>query len=243
MNITSNKIILNIPKQNLSDDASTWPINPVELREYKQSEDSFLKSGKEDYFNIVKNFNSSEIQKVLDFGCSDARVTRWWDTSKIEVWGCDPQFDKISCAKELIGSKINLFTNSELVPHLPFQDNYFDLIYAQSIFTHIKELHVIWLLELLRISKKYLYITLHDEECMDENLTERASFLRSKRFTELPQNIDPNIGFFASNFYKNVAQVYISEKYLTSILPPFAKVVKKIPRAYANLQTAYIISK
>ena len=59
MNITSNKIILNIPKQNLSDDASTRPLNPVELREYKQSEDSFLKSGKEDYFNIVKKSSES----------------------------------------------------------------------------------------------------------------------------------------------------------------------------------------
>lgn len=40
-----------------------------------------------------------------------------------------------------------------MLPHLPFEDGWFDFIYAGSVFTHIDDLADMWLLELRRITK------------------------------------------------------------------------------------------
>src|SRR5205809_932972 len=58
---------------------------------------------------------------------------------------------------------------STTLPHLPFEDNYFDLIYSGSVFTHISDLADAWLLELRRVLRPdgMLYITVHDDHTVD----------------------------------------------------------------------------
>jgi ubiquinone/menaquinone biosynthesis C-methylase UbiE len=38
-----------------------------------------------------------------------------------------------------------------ILPHLPFEDRSFDVVYAGSVFTHIDDLAQTWFLELRRV--------------------------------------------------------------------------------------------
>jgi ubiquinone/menaquinone biosynthesis C-methylase UbiE len=62
-----------------------------------------------------------------------------------------------------------LFANTTTLPHVPYEDNYFDLIYAGSVFTHIADLADAWLLELKRILRPggMLYVTVHDDHTLE----------------------------------------------------------------------------
>ena len=243
------KRTINIKHSTNFDSLELAPAPPLHLMEYRESEQAHFKSGLED-FNALKNFCSkhfqlSSLNRILDFGCSNARVTRWHDTSQTEVWGCDLQQNKIIWAQENLGSKIKFFLNTEQ-PHLPFEDNYFDFIYAHSVFTHIDNLHHAWLLELFRICKSYVMITLNDEETMDINKTPRSVLLRERFFKDFPADgIDSSIGFFASNSYgvHGLSQVYMTQKYLKSLLPNNISVVDIHPRVFANLQTGILMLK
>jgi ubiquinone/menaquinone biosynthesis C-methylase UbiE len=58
------------------------------------------------------------------------------------------------------------FVTTTTAPHLPFEDDYFDLVYCGSVFTHISDLADAWLLEIRRILRTgaYAYITIHDNK-------------------------------------------------------------------------------
>ena len=54
-------------------------------------------------------------------------------------------------------------------PICPFEDNYFDLVYGISVFTHISDLADAWFLELLRVLRPggHAYLTIHDEHTVE----------------------------------------------------------------------------
>jgi ubiquinone/menaquinone biosynthesis C-methylase UbiE len=56
------------------------------------------------------------------------------------------------------------FVTPTTLPHLPFADGYFQMIYAGSVFTHIADLADAWLLELRRVLAPggRAYLTFHD---------------------------------------------------------------------------------
>lgn len=224
------------------------PTPPEALMQYKEKPEAHLNSGSKD-FNSLKEFCADHFdltsrKRILDFGCSNARVTRWHDTTNTEVWGCDIQQDKIVWAKENLGNKIKFLVNTDY-PHLPFEDNYFDFIYAHSVFTHLDKYHQAWLLELLRITKSYLMLTVHDEETMDLVKTPRSAMLRKNFFKDFPENgVDSSIGFFAANSYNSLqSQVYMTHEYINSLLPNNVKIIKTKPRVFADLQTGIMLLK
>ncbi len=55
------------------------------------------------------------------------------------------------------------------LPHLPFRDDKFSLIYALSVMTHTGYLQDMWLLELSRILRPggVMVLTIHDEETIE----------------------------------------------------------------------------
>ncbi|MEM0543313.1 class I SAM-dependent methyltransferase [Flavobacterium sp. j3] len=93
--------------------------------------------------------------KILDWGCGPGRVIRHLPEvigNGCSYYGTDYNKQTIDwCAKNLPGISFNL---NSLEAKLPYSDNFFDVIYGISIFTHLSEdLHYKWLNELQRILK------------------------------------------------------------------------------------------
>jgi SAM-dependent methyltransferase len=105
--------------------------------------------------------------RYFDFGGSTGRVSRHFAFQSMDwdVWLCD--FKSVSidfCLKYLPG--VRSFCNTSF-PSLPIEDQCFDLISALSVFTHINESELSWLLELRRVLAKggIACITVVNDEC------------------------------------------------------------------------------
>lgn len=126
--------------------------------------DKMLEIVKESGFDINKK------NKILDFGCGAGRMIRWLKpySENSEIWGADISSEHIYWANQYLNPPFN-FTTTTTIPHLPFEDRYFDLIYCGSVFTHIDDLANAWLLELRRISTKdsRLYVTINDKHSLE----------------------------------------------------------------------------
>jgi SAM-dependent methyltransferase len=106
--------------------------------------------------------------KIMDFGCSSGRVLRHFDGEAQrmgwELYGVDIQARPIQWMREHFPTRFCVYTGS-ILPHLPFPDDHFDVIYGFSVFTHIKFHWDAWLLELRRVLKAggLLIQTIHTE--------------------------------------------------------------------------------
>lgn len=116
------------------------------------------------YFGKYKKL---ENLKILDWGCGPGRVIRHLPklvSQTCSLYGTDYNKKYIEwCSKNIANVT---FKNNGLQPPLSFTDNYFDIIYGISIFTHLsEEMHYKWVDELLRVSKPggIIFITLHGE--------------------------------------------------------------------------------
>ena len=90
--------------------------------------------------------------RILDLGCAGGRMIRHLAdlVSHMEVWGCDIWADAIMWCQENLSPPF-WFATTTVVPHLPFEDRSFGLVYCGSLFTHIDDLADAWFLELHRI--------------------------------------------------------------------------------------------
>ncbi len=93
--------------------------------------------------------------KILDWGCGPARIIRHLPTvigNGCEYYGTDYNQQTIEwCLKNIPGIHFN---NNSLEAKLPYPDNFFDVIYGISIFTHLSEsMHYEWYNELCRVLK------------------------------------------------------------------------------------------
>ncbi len=105
--------------------------------------------------NHFKKHIELKNKKILDWGCGPGRIIRHLPNlleGNSRYYGTDYNKKSIEwCSKNLPG--IN-FNNNSLEAKLPYPDNYFDIIYGISIFTHLSEqLHHDWYFELHRILK------------------------------------------------------------------------------------------
>jgi ubiquinone/menaquinone biosynthesis C-methylase UbiE len=91
--------------------------------------------------------------RVLDFGCGAGRVLRQFarEAKSGEYWGCDLYEPTISWLKENLEPPFRFYVSAGRP--LPHPDEYFDLVYAISVFTHITNDWAEWMLELRRILK------------------------------------------------------------------------------------------
>ncbi len=120
-------------------------------------------------------------KKILDWGCGPGRIIRHMPAltgNGCEFYGTDYNQKSIAwCSQHLKGITFN--TNT-LAAQLPYPDNFFDLIYGYSIFTHLSEtLHYEWYAELIRVLKPQgiLFLTTQGNNYIAKlTNTERESF-------------------------------------------------------------------
>jgi len=104
-----------------------------------------------------------EFERILDFGCGCGRVLRFWkDLTSTGIYGTDYNPSLIRwCMENLPFATFSLNTACD---RTSFSDNFFDLVYAISVFTHLSgEMQYFWLDELIRITEPggYIIITVH----------------------------------------------------------------------------------
>jgi SAM-dependent methyltransferase len=111
-------------------------------------------------------FELGSARRILDFGCGIGRMIRHLpDYNKTaQIWGVDISATHIEWCKEQLRPPFH-FATTTTIPHLPFPDGYFDLVYAGSVFTHIDDLPDAWILEMRRVLSPNgrAYITLSDD--------------------------------------------------------------------------------
>ena len=154
---------------------------PTSLRHYygfkdgKYHDDLYLKTGLNDTTSLRKILTEDGFEfsntVAMEFGCSGGRLIRHFEEEAHhgEFWGVDLHSAAIHWAQAHMSPPFHFCTTST-VPHLPFESNYFDLIFAGSVWTHIGELDDAWLLEMRRILKPggRLYVTISDENTLAE---------------------------------------------------------------------------
>jgi SAM-dependent methyltransferase len=121
--------------------------------------------------------------RILDFGCGCGRVARHWSAfPAVELYGSDYNESLVRwCVDHL---RFATFARNGLVPPLDYEDEFFDVVYAVSVFTHLDEnLQFRWLAELRRMlcPGGFLLLTTHGDSYL-ARLTpaERASYEAGK---------------------------------------------------------------
>jgi ubiquinone/menaquinone biosynthesis C-methylase UbiE len=172
-----------------------FPIPPPELRlGYGRSTEEYLANGQR-HVQIMQDLlreSGARFEhgtRILDFGCGAGRMIRWLAefAGQGEVWGTDISAEHIVWCTRYLTPPFHFLVNT-ILPHLPFEDRYFDVVYAGSVFTHIDDLAQTWLLELRRVLRAggKLYVTLHDRHSI-QLLTQEwrevpfAAFLRQNQ--------------------------------------------------------------
>jgi ubiquinone/menaquinone biosynthesis C-methylase UbiE len=181
--------------------------------------------------------------RVLELGCAAGRMLRCFNdvADKCEIWGTDISGEHIVWCKQHLSPPFHFFITTTF-PHLPFGDEYFDLIYAGSVFTHIDDLADAWLLELRRLLKPggMLYITVHDNHTirilseqnydLSKTLNCRRDYFEDREFSMF------TIGRFMRS------QVFFDTDYLVRLLKPFFDILSITPEAY-GFQTGVLLRK
>ena len=95
---------------------------------------------------------SFEGRRVLDFGCGAGRTLRHFldEARQGEVWGADIDSRSIEWLERTLCPPLRVRPSPE-APPLGFEPGTFDLIWALSVFTHLTDSSIPWLLELHRL--------------------------------------------------------------------------------------------
>jgi ubiquinone/menaquinone biosynthesis C-methylase UbiE len=229
------------------------PIPPQELWLGYGSNSLEYLHGKEQVAKMVAilkadGFDISTMKRVMDFGCGAGRMVRWLKpySEEAEIWGIDISADHITWAINNLSPPFN-FATTTTVPHLPFEERYFDLIYAGSVFTHIDDLVEAWLLELRRIlrSRGCIYITIQDKHSIEVLKTSKyyKDIWLKKYVEENPffrsagKNFDKIVGLRGTR-----SQVFYDQEYFKKIAGRIFEVVAMHEEAY-GFQTGVVLRK
>ncbi len=193
-------------------------------------------------------FDITQCKAIMDFGCGAGRMLRWlYPYSKTsEIWGTDISAEHIFWANNYLKPPFN-FATTTTIPHLPFGDRYFNLIYAGSVFTHIDDLVEAWLLELRRIlnSDGRLYITIHDKHSISllktsplyNNLWLSHYIRENPTFIEAGDNFDKIVGMRGTR-----SQVFYDIDYFCDSVKNIFEIISVNKEAY-GFQTGILMKK
>lgn len=229
------------------------PIPPTNLWVgYGRTDDEYLASGQRHFSKMCSILDESGFafkdgDRILDFGCAAGRIIRQFNelASKYEIWGVDIHAERIVWCKQHLSPPFR-FATTTLFPHLPFEDNYFNLIYAGSVFTHIDDLADSWLLELRRVLRPggRLYITIHDNNTIDIVVNKRPQDVSLSQYEfsrESGQFIKSDFAMFTIDRL-NGPHVFYDIDYFCQSVKSFYKINSVTKEAY-GYQTALLLQK
>jgi SAM-dependent methyltransferase len=230
------------------------PTPPKRLWErWGDSLEWYLSAGQADVETMLRllaatGASADELTRILDFGCAEGRMLRFLPrTEDSELWGVDINAERIAWGQQHLSPPFR-FATTTTAPHLPFEDNYFDLAYSLSVFTHISDLADAWFLELLRIVRPggYVYATVHDEHTLElllgrhrETHSDFADLVL--QFEEETAVLSRDWTYFAI-LADPAAQVFYNSDYLVGKWSQFAECVA-VEREVAVYQTALVFRK
>lgn len=152
-------------------EGEAFPIPTPDVRVGTDSPESYLKRSRKigsDLQQLMRKhgFQFEDGSRILDWGCSSGRVIRSFAeyAERLEIWGVDQVEKTIIWNKRHLSPPFHFVTGTAL-PHLAFEDGYFDVVFGISVFTHISRLIDSWLMELRRIMKSggIGVFTIHNE--------------------------------------------------------------------------------
>lgn len=235
----------------------TLPVPPKELWEgYGDTEADYLSCGRQDMASMLENLkvvgeSPQALSRVLDLGCAAGRMLRFYPyiEGKSEIWGVDIKAKHICWCQQHLSPPL-FFATTTTMPHLPFEDNYFDLVYCGSVFTHISDLADAWFLELRRILRKggYAYITIHDKHTIELLLTKYKDRKDYHFLIDMIRRLDKETSVLSQDYaYFSIGsepktQVFYDVDYLVKKWSQLAKVLSVTPEAH-DYQTALLFQK
>jgi SAM-dependent methyltransferase len=193
---------------------------------------------------------AGQLPRVLDFGCADGRMLRFFPRTEGSVrWGVDINAERIAWAQQYLSPPL-LFATTTTAPHLPFEDDYFDLVFGLSVFTHISDLGDAWFLELLRILRPggHVWLTIHDEHTVDLLLERYGYGSVHADMVDLVRRLDEETGVLRTDWvYFTVladpaAQVFHNADYLVRKWSRFAEYLT-VKQEATGYQTALVFRK
>lgn len=227
------------------------PLPPQSFLINYKTHEEYLLHGQKDVSVMLDSLRQAELalkvgDRILDFGCSGGRMIRWLKeyAADSEIWGTDISAEHILWCKQYLRPHFNFLVSTTL-PHLPFEDRYFDFIYTGSVFTHIEDLADAWLLELRRILKPdgRLYVTLHDENTIRLLAAERQHALSGNMMAQgkYQEYVQSDYGMFTLYRGPN-SQVFYHLDYFCQQVGHIFNIVSVTPEAY-GYQTAVLLQK
>lgn len=226
------------------------PLPPEELRFWK-TEEAYLQGGRGHVNRMcqlltAKGCPMEEAKRILDFGCGAGRMIRHLPAiaPDAECWGVDIHSDAIRWCRHHLSPAMN-FAVATTVPHLPFPDNYFDVIYCGSVFTHIEDTEQTWLLELARILAPagYLYVTIHDEHTIDLFYDRDSNVALARSVKERPVFSENKDRFSMIVLGRGEeSQVFYDSQYFRSLVPPMLRWICRVP-GHFHYQSAVVLKR
>jgi ubiquinone/menaquinone biosynthesis C-methylase UbiE len=228
------------------------PIPPKETwLGYGSDAQAYISNGERHVTGMIRaleenGFSIGGAKRILEFGCGTGRMIRHLPEIVLnaELWGVDISAEHIRWCIENLTPAIH-FATTTVVPHLPFEDRYFDLIFCGSVFTHIEDIQESWLLELGRVLRPSgkLYITIHDEHTVSLLDTQYRDAWLAKLMQKQPTYRTNKNDFNMIVIGRGTSsQVFYSSRYFQFITPPIFRWISLTPEAY-GYQSAVILEK
>ena len=255
----------------MPDAADTWTLTPqptvMRVRQgvdydvpprafwhnYEASPREYLAGGKRDTEVMRRiladnGYSCSGGDKILEWGCGSGRMTRWLADLAVdgEFWGVDIQESEIRWCREHLGWPFQ-FATTTTVPHLPFEDNFFHLV-VSDVFANLRELPVVWLLELRRVTAPggTLYLVIQDQHSVDVVLhSHRGDATPSLRraYQELERQLRDPWDMVVVNRGNLSGEVVYDLDYVREAWGRLFDVIATEHEAYSGIGTAIMLQK
>lgn len=177
---------------------------------------------------LFDSFNLKQGLKFLEPGCGRGEHLRYFKGLGLDVYGLDLSPEAIKLSPDLKISTFDLENGK-----IPFEDNYFDVIYSKSFLEHIR-IPEIFLKEAYRVLKPggVIISLVPDWEAQYQKFYD--DYTHVSPFTSLGlNNIKLSVGFQDVEVYKlrqlPIVWKYPFLNYLCSIIALFVPVRTKIP--------------
>ena len=205
-----------------------------------EARELFLQSGEHDasvVFSALAN-HGVDLQtgpgRILDFGSGHARVLRWFHqwANHHEAWGVDPDASKVIWCHERMSPPFH-FAVSTSAPCLFFEDNFFSLVMATSMFTRLDDLFMSWINELRRVAKPegFIYITINDENTREHLKVAEPGNYRYFMTDPVYRAFIENGTDFCSRGRNWWADVSVKREYMTDYLSRYFDILAVIENA------------